>query len=568
MKTRKIKARFVSLFAAAFFAFAALLTHIPQDARGEYINPYTTLRIGLYYGNDALSSANLENSVGSGFTFGYFDQNREFHAVGETDNTKLTMMKDWTMYLSGGKYYDEAPSGSFDTIGCYHIRVNREFYSFSEAKEQCANYNNSFVAFHNGTWYVCAGSYTSYSAAETAAYERGIDGTPMTASSNCVTVVATGTTEVLFQFDYGTSASLAVMPKRDESGENPQTWFKGYKYYGAFQYARLAGKNITVVNFIDIEDYVKGVVPYEMNTEWPLEALKAQAVCARTYAASHINNHGSNGFDLCNSTHCQAYRGTNAAGEGSNRAVDETAGMYLTYNGELCETYYFSSDGGATEDSENVFEEAIPYLRGVADPYEQYVETGKANWSYTYTADDITGILKLKGYNCSQIVSVTPEYTRSGNIYSLKFTDSNGKNWTFSKYNASSILYSNTYGKYTYSMHFTVTTGDGEGGTGSVYVNSAADTLDTSVPIYAIGTGGETAELPSSGSISVISSGGTESVSLVGGGKTLTGDKFVISGSGWGHNVGMSQFGAKAMAELGYSYDDILKFYYTGVTIG
>lgn len=541
---------------------------IGQKAVGAYVNDVTTMKIGLYFGSDALMAANLQNHIGSGYAFGYYDPEREFHEVGRTDEEKLTMLKDWNMYLAGGSYYDAAPGSSYDVVGCYHVRLDESYTCFEDAYAAAADYSDGFVAFHNGEWYACVGSYTSQSAAEAALVERGLSGVAMTASSSCVTVVATGTTRVLFQFDCGASASLAVRPLEDAGGEKTQTWFKGYKYYGDFQYTRIGGGNMTVVNVIDIEDYVKGVVPYEMNTNWPLEALKAQAICARTYAASHINGHRSGGFDLCNQTDCQAYRGTNSAGTGSDRAVDETAGMYISYKGELCEIFYSSSDGGATENSENVFNEAIPYLRGVQDPYEQYVDTGRSNWSFTYTAEEITNILQMKGYKCADIVSITPTYTDMGNIYSLKFTDSNGKNWTFSKYSASTILYSSTYGKYTYSMRFTITA-EGQDETTALYVNGPASALDTGNDVYAVGAGGVVEKVNLSGSVSVMTASGTEEVyTSVYGGGTISADKYVVTGSGWGHNVGMSQYGARAMAEQGLSYRDILEFYFTGVTVG
>ena len=482
--------------------------------------------------------------------------------------TKLTMLKDWNMYLSGSSYYDAVPGSTYDVIGCYHIRLEQTFADFAAAKTAAAAYSDAFPAYHNGAWYVCVGSYTSQSGAETARSERGLSGTAMTASSSCVTVVATGSTRILFQFDYGTSASLAVKARADSSGAGTQTWFKGYKYYGAFQYTRQSGGNMTVINVVDIEDYIKGVVPYEMNTAWPLEALKAQAICARTYAAAHINGHKSYGFDLCRTTCCQAYYGTNSAGEGSNRAVEETKGMYITYDGELCQIFYASSDGGATEDSENVFNEALPYLRGVIDPYEQYVDTGRSSWTYTYTSAEITSILQAKGYKCSDIVSITPTYTKLGNIYSLKFTDSKGKNWTFSKYNASTILYSPTYSKYTYSMRFTINA-EGQGGGSPIYVNGAS-TIENVSEIYAVGSGGVVEAVDGLGGISVISSSGVETITGATGGSggVISADKYVVSGSGWGHNVGMSQYGARAMAEKGLGYKDILEFYFTGVAVG
>jgi stage II sporulation protein D len=555
---------------SAAFLILTLLFYLASPALpvGAVENPPGMVRIGLYWGNNTLPSANLLNYVGGGYRFGYFDSSGSFVELASTSEKAVTMLKDWTMYLSGGKYYDSVPSSSYETVGCYHIRLNTAYDTYAEAASAAQSYSGGFAAYHSGKFYACAGSYASYSEACAALSARGLDGTAMTASPYCVTVVATGTTKILFQFDGGKDCSLSVMPISEE-GEKAQTWFKGYKYYGGFQYARLTGENLTVVNFIDIDDYIKGVLPYEMNPEWPLEALKAQAVAARTYTAASLNGkHQSYGFDLCSEPDCQTYRGTNGATELSDRAVDETAGIYMTYEGKYAQTYYHSSDGGATENCENVFNEAIPYLRGKLDPYERNVETKRDSWSYTYTARDITGILQLKGYKCGNIIAVTPVYTELGNIYSLTFLDDKGVSWTFSKYSAGSILYSQTYGKYTYSQRFTIKAENGDADVASVYVNSAANRIEDTSGLYAIGSGGDAVPIGGLGKYSVITASGNETISISGGGKAIYADSFVVSGSGWGHNVGMSQYGAKAMAEMGYTYNDILNFYFTGVQIG
>ena len=418
----------------------------------------------------------------------------------------------------------------------------------------------------NGTWYAFCGSYLSQSAAEEAAADRGIYGTAMTASSRCVTVVVTGTDRVIFQYDGGTESSLGVMPCRGEDGERPITWFRGYKYYGGFQYTRRDGGNLTVVNMLEMDDYICGVVPYEMSPSWPLEALKAQAVSARTYAASQLGKHTSSGFDLCNSTCCQAYLGVNVDAPDCEEAVRSTTGVYVTYEGEMANTFYHSCDGGATENSENVFYEAIPYLKGVKDPYESYVETGYEHWSYVYTADEITWILQNKGYNCSRIVSVTPTYTEMGNILSLRFDDAAGVSWTFSRSRASSILNSSTYDRIIHSQRFTVTDANAE--EMPLCVNDANGQLSETDSLFVVDGSGQVQSIGEKGSITVVTGSGTETVRLSGSGATVVTERFLISGSGWGHNVGMSQYGAKAMAELGFTYDEILKFYFSGVDVG
>ena len=548
---------------AALLIAACLLMGIPTVADPAETPP-EFIRIGLYWGESALEGANLLNAVGEGFDFGYFAEDGEFIALYGTDERAVSMLKDWSLTYSGGQYVSGGSDGP--RVGCYHIRLG-VFDELEEAEAAAAEYEDGYVAVMNGSWCAYCGSYVSLNEAEEAVEEREIYGTAMTASSRCVTVVATGTDRVLFQYDEGRESSLGVMPRPTGEGERPVTWFRGSRYYGGFQYTRMDGGNLTVVNVLSMDDYICGVVPYEMSPGWPLEALKAQAVSARTFAASRCGYHAGYGFDLCNTTCCQAYLGVNVAASDCEEAVRDTGGVYITYDGELTQTFYHSCDGGATESSENVFYEAIPYLRGVEDPYEGRVTTGYEHWEYVYTAEEITWILRNKGYNCGRIVSITPAYTEMGNILSLKFNDDNGVSWTFSRSRAGTILNSQTYGRTIRSQRFTVTDADA-GGETVLCVNDASGVLQDTEELWAVDGSGHVRRIEDPGSITVLTASGTETVTAGASGGTVKADRYRISGSGWGHNVGMSQYGAKAMAELGFTYDEILKFYYTGVDVG
>ncbi|HHU22364.1 MAG TPA: SpoIID/LytB domain-containing protein [Clostridiales bacterium] len=447
------------------------------------------IRVGLYYYHSAardtsLETASLQNYVGSGYKFGYYDSSFEFHEVGYTSETKLTMMKDKNVKVSNG------------VVGCYHILLPATYSTFDEAKNAASAYADGFPAYYNGEYRVLVGKYKSAAAATADMQNRGISGTVYSASNRCVVVTRTGTTDILFEFDCSTQYPLVIRPRSDS--EKAQTWFKSYRYYGDFQYIRTTGENLTVVNILDMEDYVKGVIPYEMSPSWPLEALKAQALCARTYAAKHFNYYEKHGFDVTADTYCQVYRGTSNANATTDKAVDTTAGQYVTYNGELCSTLYFSSDGGATESNENVNGTKVPYLVGVTDPYEQAVAdiNSYSSWTRILTRDAVTS--KLKAYVISTIIDIEPTFSETGNVIALKFTDANGKTVTIHKSQTRTLL-----------------------GLPSMRYN--------------------------------VSKSGTN---------------YVFEGSGWGHNVGMSQFGANAMAaHYGYTYDQIIGFYYTGVSL-
>ena len=381
------------------------------------------------------------------------------------------------------------------------------------------------------------------------------------ASGNTV-VMDSGSNAVLYQRNTATEGPLGIMPF--QNNVKPETWCKGFRYYGGFEITALSKGTLQVVNVVNIEDYVKGVIPAEMSPSWPVEALKAQSMCARTYAAMNLNSHGT--FDVCDTPCCQVYYGRNTTTSLTDSAVDATAGKYILYNGYPAKTFFYSSNGGATEACQNVWTENLPYLAAKFDDYDTSIDTGYNNWTYTYTAAEITDILNNSGYTIGTVTSISPTYTAVGNIYSLAFSD--GKNnITVTKQEAGDILCSSKYGKYTHSQHFSIS-GSSSTATG-LYINNKSNTLDSVLSTYAIGGDGSTSKVTvSGGSISVMTGSGIQTINPYGSGSNQIGTTFTVTGSGWGHNVGMSQYGAKAMALAGKPYDEIIKYYFTGVTIG
>jgi stage II sporulation protein D len=145
------------------------------------------------------------------------------------------------------------------------------------------------------------------------------------------------------------------------------------RYRGALE-LRPAGNGINAINAIALEDYVRGVVSAESPSAWPAEALKAQAVAARTYAITSRAGSISDGFDQYADTRSQMYRGVAAERPSTDAAVAATAGQVVTYNGVPVTTYFFSTSGGKTENIENSFVGATPqpWLKGVDDPYDSF----------------------------------------------------------------------------------------------------------------------------------------------------------------------------------------------------
>ena len=165
-------------------------------------------------------------------------------------------------------------------------------------------------------------------------------------------------------------ASLRIAPIGDDRGivlSARGGWGRRGVYPGVL-YIAAAPEGLRVVEHIDLETYVAGVVASEMPSYFPLEALKAQAIAARTYALHHLGGHAAQGADICARVHCQAYGGLPSAGAPTLTAAQQTAGKVLCWNGLLVDALYHASCGGSTAPAWEVRQgKLLPYLRGGAD---------------------------------------------------------------------------------------------------------------------------------------------------------------------------------------------------------
>ena len=573
-------------FAAVLLAVVlALPTVLAAGSGGEMV------RVGLAYGSGALVNANLENNTGygSGYRMGYFDDDLDFVELAWTDEdeTQITMVKTQNTWVNGTSYSNSDNGG--DVIGCYHVLVESGYRSYEQAAADAQEYRDGFVAWIDGDYQVRAGSYTSRQEAEDAAQSLG--GTVAGTSSYAVNVTRTGTAEILFQFDGGDALALGVMP--DVTGADAvRTWFKGYRYYGGFRYERIGGGDLTVVNIVDLETYIKGVVPYEMSSSWPLEALKVQAVCARSYAYINIHSgkHTSYHFDVCNTTDCQAYygAGTNSssyqATERTDQAVDETAGEYAWYDGQVIEAFYSSSHGGASESVYNVWGSSLeqyPYLCGVEDPYEADMasKNSYSSWTVSYTSSELAQRLENYGYDASSgIESLTLTYSDLGNVIQVRVNYRDGGSDTIRPSSMRSVFGIS-------SIRFTVNGQAASSGSGTTSSSGGGLTANGSTSLDSQGTytvisgSGSLSQagldglyaISGSGSITpaedAASGGGSGTDTPTGTQVTVSGSSYSFQGSGNGHQLGLSQYGAWAMAERGFTYDEIIEFYYPGTYV-
>lgn len=584
-----MKRKFVQVAALALIlALLAGTASAAADSAAAAAVDNTVIRVGLAYSgyqSRTLDGANLANETGHGFRLGYFDASNRFIQLGATGEEAISVVETVNVgYGTSGGYtsYHASLAGTASVVvGCYHLQLPGDYSTFEEARQAAGAYEGGFPACIGGVFRVRIANCASREAALAVQERLALDGVQadlVGTSAYGVNVVITRTNTILFQYDdQGQGTGLGVLPDAAGGDVGFITLFNtqafggrpNNRWYGGFRYERVNGGNLTVVNMIRLGDYLKGVVPIEVSSSWPLEAQKAQAVAARTYALNGLNGHGSAHFDLCASTHCQAYSGLARAADASDRAVEETAGVTVKYNGNYASCNYYSSNGGASMSAKDVWGTDYPYLQGKADPYETSIGLNNA-WSNTYTFAALTSKL---GYRSTITSARITRYTDCGNPLTIVFYTENGSTYTMTTYQLVRALSLRSY-------RYDLGPGGGNKTDGAVGGASPGEITVNGSPVpggtggmYAIDGSGGVSQLP--GEAYVITGDGTSSAlekwSGGGGGDGLyhgTNGSFVISGRGSGHNVGMSQWGAYAMARQGFTYKQILEFYYTGVTVG
>lgn len=288
------------------------------------------------------------------------------------------------------------------------------------------------------------------------------------------------------------------VPQKNERLErlgngNGAVLLSGIKYTGILEVWK-SEKGLYVVNELPLEDYVKGVVASEVGSSWDLEALKAQAVISRTYALSQKMNTSSNkpAYHLTSSVLHQVYKGS-AVPPSISKAVDETRGEILTYEGKTIISYYHSTSSGFTEDPAEVFGRSYPYLK----PVETNSELSPYSlWEKRFPPAELA---RAAGVNSVDNISIASN-TISGRV-----------------------------------REFLITSGDN----------------GTVIPATDLRKNLGWDRLPSTMITNI----------------SRDNDSFVLEGRGYGHGVGMSQWGALQMAKAGSNYRDILSRFYPGTVI-
>ena len=187
-----------------------------------------------------------------------------------------------------------------------------------------------------------------------------------------------------------------------------------------------AEKGLQVVNELPLEEYLVGLINCEISSQWPMEAVKAQAVIARSYAIFQRDSRKNAAFHLESTVMDQVYEGCDIEDSRAARGVKETAGEVLTFGGSVIQAFYHSNCGGHTEASENVWGYRIPYLTGVACRYCQNVNPYK--WEQRIPLKKVESQLRASGINISGIRDVRQgTRNRSGRVTEVVFSGSRGK---------------------------------------------------------------------------------------------------------------------------------------------
>lgn len=356
-------------------------------------------------------------------------------------------------------------------------------------------------------------------------------------------------------------------------------------YRGIIELMPVSYNKFNIVNILDMQSYLKGVVPNEMPVSFGFEALKAQAVAARNYAnrPSAYKN-----YDVCDSVACQVYYGANGETPLSNKAVDETLGVYALYRNDIILALYSSTASGITENYLDTFGNGIedkPYMRSVADnkDYQNLkneneiakyfkenvpsfdVKSPKYRWQKKFDRFELESILTKTLKEQSRIGAVTPAFDINKQLYGLEDIEIIRRG---SSYKALDIKIKSAAGDYIIKKELPIRRIFKDNGqilpSANFVIEKEFDKYDKYEDVKE-----ETKEEKSASDNFIVGRKLNEPKKVY---KSKSGRRlpstFVFYGAGFGHGVGMSQYGAGYLSSYGVGFEGILKHYYKGITVG
>jgi SpoIID/LytB domain protein len=351
--------------------------------------------------------------------------------------------------------------------------------------------------------------------------------------------------------DSGTfTASTVTLVSADYAGTSCYVRLKN-ALYGVCTYLGnmtfdVSNGGLRAINTLPVERYLYGVVPYEMSNTFPVEALKAQAVCARGYAMANCSAYRLRAYDIVDTSADQVYHGYNSDYTRAFAAVDETAGQVLTYNGDIIQAYYSASNGGQTELTGNVWSGNLPYYIQQDDPYDLKNPSSPEQLSFIpseFTAETIPlmDALVLQMLQAGADAAAGEAVTLLSTVR-VKARDA--------VYDPPSLCYTKADAVLMLALP--------DGSTGQLTVTLSLDDLVYSEKDNPDGIFNTTRT-------KMRMRGAEQGVLEAEDGKSYGG--WFLTNRRWGHGVGMSQRGAQQRATEGQSYTEILAFYYCGTQL-
>jgi stage II sporulation protein D len=514
-----------------------------------------------------------------------YELNKNPDELFKLDETEVSVLLD--------SYFDSnfniAGNKESAAYGPNHVVVNKDFSSYDEAMEEVMEMEEIFNAdfypqFSSEGFKIYGGNYTNIDEAEELLDElnnNGYEGEAVSSNMKNI-VVYNQDNNAVFMYDNEMNIYFSSY-NDDESSEMIDIDKRPFR--GLIGFKIIENSKLISINYVELENYLYGVVPNEISASWGMESLKAQAVAARTYAVANINPNASYGYDMDDNQNSQVYRGFISEKEATTNAVNETRGEMIYYNDKLIQAFYHSTSGGSTENSGNVWFENLPYLVGVEDAFSDRSGSPYSEWQKSYQKNEIIKKLKDDGHNASELylIEIT-KVSENNRVIECIFSTDIGE-LVYKKENARLLLglmsswFTIENGSVFYfTNEYTFDNKDDAEETNSVpsrggIMDSITDkntTNDKDIKTESnLGSGGITGKylITNSGTkkvnldkVAVISAKG---VSVL---ETSSSD-YNFQGRGWGHGIGMSQYGAKQMAAEGFTYNEILEHYYTGVTI-
>lgn len=271
----------------------------------------------------------------------------------------------------------------------------------------------------------------------------------------------------------------------------------GYTFRGTLD-VRADGGTLQAINVLDVEEYLLGVIKAEMPADWPAEALKAQAIVARSFAVAQMRMNPDAPHHLRGTTASQLYRGLDGEDSRTATAVRQTRGLVLVQQGQVLPAFFHACSGGFTEDSDEVFGPLFPLIVGVPDDFG--LACPHTVWQATLPRAEIARALRAGGERVGELLAIEPaDYTATGRVRRLRIRHTRGE----------LRLEARRFRELV----------------GNDVIRSAN---------FRVAPAGEV---------------------------------LLFGGRGWGHGVGLSQWGAKGMADLAYSFEQILRHYYPAAEI-